>query len=283
VRAIIAALAFAGALYFGDLYDLRSAVRDRTDGRGLLRALGIAIFTLALSYLVLPVFVPMGWIPRKSLVLAAAGGALAVILVRALMPAVVGSPTRVLILGSGSRARQLARDLEHEADALFDVVGFAEPSGVSHVHVTPGAGGAAAASPVVPFVGTVDQMARRLKAEVVVVAVEDRRANLPIDALLSLRTRGVRVMSDVAFAEATLKRIPLDLLRPSALIFDEGFRATRITRAVKRALDLACVFALLLVAGPLMLFAAAAIAITDGRPLLYSQERVGQGGKTYRV
>jgi sugar transferase (PEP-CTERM system associated) len=272
LRATIAALAFAVSLYFGDLYDLRSAARDRSDGRRLMRALGVSVVTLAVAYLALPLVLPMGWIPRRSLVLAAAGGALAVIAVRAAMPAVMGAPTRVLILGSGPRARQLARDVEGEADGIFEVVGFGEPSGVSQ-----------AASLSVPFVGTIDQMARRLRAEVVVVAVEDRRAGLPIDALLACRTRGIRVMSDVAFAEATLKRIPLDLLRPSALIFDEGFRASSVTRTFKRALDLALAVVMLLACAPVMLVTAAAIACSDGLPALYSQERVGRGGRQYRI
>ena len=273
LRAGISALAFAGALYFGDLYDLRSAVKDRSDGRRLLRALGVALVALAVAYLVLPLFVPMGWIPRRSIVLAAAGGALAVIAVRAAMPAVVGRPSRVLFLGTGSRARQLAQDLEAEADGLFDVVGFAEPDGISRT-----------GDPAVPFLGgDVDQMARRLRAEVVVVALEDRRTGLAVDALLACRTRGVQVMSDIAFAEATLKRIPLDLLRPSALIFDEGFRAGPFTRAVKRFTDVTLASALLVFAAPIMAVAAAAIALSDGVPVLYSQERVGRGGITCRI
>jgi sugar transferase (PEP-CTERM system associated) len=188
------------------------------------------------------------------------------------MPAVIGAPTRLLFLGSGPRARRLARDAEEEADGLFEVVGFAEPGGVSQT-----------ADPAVPFVGSVDQMARRLRAQVVVVAVEERRAGLPVDALLACRTRGVRVMSDVAFAEATLGRIPLDLLRPSALIFDEGFRATRITRAVKRALDVALAVGMLLGTSPVLLAAAVAVALSDGFPVLYSQERTGQDGRPYRI
>ena len=272
LRAAIAALAFAGALYFGDLYDLRSAERDRFDGRRLLRALGLAVVVLALAYLVLPLVVPMGWIPRRSLVLAAAGGALSVIAVRAAMPAMVGGPSRVVVLGTGPRARQLARDVETEADGLFEVVGFADPNGFSH-----------AAGPSPPPAGSVDQMALRLRAEVVVVAVEDRRAGLPVDALLACRTRGVGVMSDVAFAEATLKRIPLDLLRPSALIFDEGFRAGPVRRVVKRGVDLALAVSMLLAAAPIMLLAAAAVAVADGRPVLYSQERTGRGGRPYRI
>jgi sugar transferase (PEP-CTERM system associated) len=278
LRAFIAALAFAGSLYFGDLYDLRSAARDRDDGRRLLRALGVALVTLALAYLVLPLVVPMGWIPRRSVVFAAAGGALAVIAVRAAMPAVVGAPTRVLLLGAGARARSLAADVEAEADGLFEVVGFADANAVAVRNAM-----AVGAEASVPFVGTVDQMARRLRAEVIVVAVEDRRTGLPVDALLACRTRGIQVMSDVAFAEATLKRIPLSLLRPSALIFDEGFRKTPVTRAVKRALDVASAFTLVALTWPLLLFAAVAIALSDGFPVLYSQERTGQEGRPYRV
>jgi sugar transferase (PEP-CTERM system associated) len=272
LRAAIAALAFAGALYFGDLYDLRSAALDRFDGRRLLRALGVAVVVLAIAYLVMPMVVPMGWIPRRSLVLAAAGGALSVIAVRAAMPAVVGAPSRVLVLGTGPRAHQLARDVETEADGLFAVVGFADPSGASKVP-----------DPSRPASGDVDEMARRLKAKVVVVAMEERRAGLPVDALLACRTRGVQVMSDVAFAESTLKRIPLDLLRPSSLIFDEGFRAGPVRRALKRLLDLALAVSMVLGAAPLMLLTAASIALSDGRPVLYSQERVGRGGRPYRI
>ncbi|MFL5271559.1 MAG: TIGR03013 family XrtA/PEP-CTERM system glycosyltransferase [Anaeromyxobacteraceae bacterium] len=282
LRATIAALAFAGALYFGDLYDLRSAARDRNDGRRLLRALGVAVVTLAIAYLVLPLLLPMGWIPRRSLVFAAAGGALAVITVRAAMPAMVGAPTRVLILGTGARARTLAADVESEADAPYDIVGFNEATTTPAKNAMANAMAVGSAAPV-PFVGTVDQMAKRLRAEVVVVALEDRRASLPVDALLACRTRGIQVMSDVAFAEATLKRIPLELLRPSALIFDEGFRARPVTRAVKRALDVAVSLGLLVFASPLMLFAAVAIALSDGLPILYSQERTGREGEAYRV
>jgi sugar transferase (PEP-CTERM system associated) len=278
LRAAIAALAFAGALYFGDLYDLRSAARDRPDGRRLLRALGVALVTLAIAYLVLPLLVPMGWIPRRSVVFAAAGGALAVIAVRAAMPAVIGAPTRILLLGAGARARALSEAVDAEADGLFEVVGIADANAVAVGNAM-----AVGSDTPVPIIGTVDQMARRLRAEVIVVAMEDRRAALPVDALLACRTHGIQVMSDASFAEATLKRIPLDLLRPSALIFDEGFRATALTRLVKRALDVSGAVGLLVATSPLMLFAAVAIALTDGFPVLYSQERTGRDGEPYRV
>jgi sugar transferase (PEP-CTERM system associated) len=273
-RAALASLFFAGALYLGDLYDIHAAVRDRADGRRLLRALGVATIALALADVALAVVLP-GWMLHRSLVLAAAGGAFGVIAARALMPAVVGSPTRVLLLGAGPRARDLARAVEREADGLFEVVGFALP---------PGAPAAAAAVPEhLVRTGPIEDIARRVRAQVVVVAMEDRREGLPVEALLALRTRGGRVVDDVGFAEAALQRIPLALVRPSALIFEEGFRVSRGTRVAKRLTDLIVAATMLVVLAPVMAFAALLILVTDGRPVLYRQERTGQGGRPYRI
>jgi exopolysaccharide biosynthesis polyprenyl glycosylphosphotransferase len=273
LRAALASLFFAGALYLGDLYDLHAAVRDRADGRRLLRALGVAAIALALADLALHLVLP-GWVLRRSLVLAAAGGAFGVIIARALMPAVVGAPSRVLFLGAGQRARELARMVEREADGLWEVVGFVAP---------PGAREAIAAPPDLLRDGPVDEVARRLRAQVVVVAMEDRRSGLPVDALLALRTRGRRVIDDVGFAEATLQRLPLSLVRPSALIFDDGFRVSRVTRLAKRATDLVVAAAMLVTLAPVMAAVAVVIWATDGRPVLYSQERTGRAGRPYRM
>jgi len=273
LRAGLASLFFAGALYLGDLYDLHAAVRDRVDGRRLLRALGVAAIALAVADVALVPVIP-GWMLHRSLVLAAAGGAIGVITARALMPAVVGAPTRVLILGAGARARDLGRAVEREADGLWEVVGFAVPEG-SRVP--------AVVSPELLREGPVVEVARRLRAQVIVVAMEDRREGLPVDALLALRTRGHRVVDDVGFAEATLQRIPLSLVRPSALIFDEGFKVSRTTRIAKRALDLLVSGVMLVLLAPVMAAVAAAIALVDGRPILYSQERTGRAGRPYRI
>ena len=216
LRAALASLFFAGALYLGDLYDLHAAVRDRADGRRLLRALGVAAIALALADVALDPCSCPGGCCTGSLVLAAAGGAFGVIAARALMPAVVGAPTRVLFLGAGAaRARPRARGGARGG----------RPVGGGRVRVRRGSDrGARGRCRIARRRGAVDEVARRVGAQVVVVAMEDRREGLPLEALLALRTRGGRVVDDVGFAEATLQRIPLSLVRPSALIFDEGFR-----------------------------------------------------------
>jgi exopolysaccharide biosynthesis polyprenyl glycosylphosphotransferase len=143
------------------------------------------------------------------------------------------------------------------------------------------------APPVVPpdvlHEGSVGTVAQRLRAHVIVVAMEDRRAGFPVEELLAERTSGRKVVDDVGFAEAVLQRIPLSLVRPSALIFDEGFRVSRTTAAAKRILDVVLSLLLLALAAPLMLATAVVIWVTDGRPVLFHQERTGRGGRTYAI
>jgi exopolysaccharide biosynthesis polyprenyl glycosylphosphotransferase len=70
-------------------------------------------------------------------------------------------------------------------------------------------------------------------------------------------------------------------MRPSWLIFADGFVKTRLTRAVKRTIDLILAVAGLLLTLPLMGLIALAIRLDSRGPVLFRQERVGQGGRIF--
>jgi exopolysaccharide biosynthesis polyprenyl glycosylphosphotransferase len=78
-------------------------------------------------------------------------------------------------------------------------------------------------------------------------------------------------------------KIAIENLRPSWLIFSDGFRKSGWVFAVKRALELVLSLIGLIVALPIMLALAAAIRLTSPGPALYSQLRVGQNGRLFRV
>jgi exopolysaccharide biosynthesis polyprenyl glycosylphosphotransferase len=52
---------------------------------------------------------------------------------------------------------------------------------------------------------------------------------------------------------------------------------------MKRTFDIVVSIIILLLALPVMLFTAACIVLEDGGPLIYSQERVGKGGRSFKV
>ena len=122
-------------------------------------------------------------------------------------------------------------------------------------------------------------------AEEIVVAMDDRRGNLPIRELLDARLKGIDVIDLLEFLERETGKIRVDLVSPGWLIFSPGFRRSRLRRFAKRTLDFLVSGALLLVAWPVMLIAALAIKIEDGlsAPVFYRQCRVGRGNVNFNV
>jgi len=245
------------SLYFADLYDIRGASADRSCGVRLLRALGVAFGLAAGAVLVLPEEPP-----GMALLAGAAGAATAVFLVRWALPWVVGRPTRVLVLGEGVRGQELARAIESSGE--FEVAALARPRRDGETTEP-------------------DTLALNLKAKTVVVACEEESTGLLPEPLLRCRLMGIPVFSASSFAERVLRRLPISYLRPSDLIYAEGFRTGRLNTALKRALDLSAALVLFAVFSPVMLFAALAVRLSSPGPVLYSQERVGLGGRVFKL
>ena len=94
---------------------------------------------------------------------------------------------------------------------------------------------------------------------------------------------GVRFDHLASVYEDYTGKIAVENLRPSWLIFSEGFSKSRSLAAVKRAGDVLLAAVGLLLAAPVMLAVAAAMKIFSPGPVFYHQERVGKDGKTFTI
>jgi sugar transferase (PEP-CTERM system associated) len=123
------------------------------------------------------------------------------------------------------------------------------------------------------------------EAEEIVVAVDDRRGNLPVRDLLDAKLKGIDVIDLMEFLERETGKIRVDLVSPGWLIFSPGFRRSRMRRFAKRILDVAVSGALLIVSWPIMILIALAIKVEDGSgaSVFYRQCRVGEGGNNFNV
>ena len=132
---------------------------------------------------------------------------------------------------------------------------------------------------------SIAELALRVGAEEIVVAMDDRRGNLPVRELLDARLKGIDVVDILEFLERETGKIRIDLVSPGWLIFSPGFRRSRLRQITKRTVDIVVSGTLLLVGWPVMLLAALAIKIEDGlfAPVFYRQLRVGQGNSTFNV
>ncbi|MEK7703132.1 MAG: exopolysaccharide biosynthesis polyprenyl glycosylphosphotransferase [Nitrospirota bacterium] len=124
---------------------------------------------------------------------------------------------------------------------------------------------------------------RREGIKIVVIALSDRRRQLPVDLLIALRVQGVRVVEGTTFYEEISGRVPVKLLRPADLIFCDGFRRSRFSMVVKRVMDIVFSMMGLILSSPFFVVLPILIKLDSKGPVFYCQERVGWKGRLFNI
>jgi sugar transferase (PEP-CTERM system associated) len=192
---------------------------------------------------------------------------------------------RVVVLGTGRRALKIAGRMRRRVDQRgFILAGFIQP-GISGEDDEVGALGVTVLRTNQPL----PEFCRENTIDEIVVAMDERRrgdgGGLPLNELMECRLQGVTVCDVQQFIEREAGKIDVDLLRPSWIVFADGFVANAWRSSSKRAFDLLASVLLMLFVWPIMLVTALAIWI-EGRfkdPIFYRQERIGLDGKPFRV
>jgi sugar transferase (PEP-CTERM system associated) len=271
-KVALAALICQGCLYCLDLYDLKQR-RDAADlVARVLQALGATAALLAVIYiLVPPLFIGPQVITFGALLafVALTGWRVFFRWVARLMP----PRERLLVVGTNAAAVSLVRELEASKEHGIDIIGFVDtetrdtPAGVS-------------------ILGTIEDVPAIVRARAVdrvVVSLADARGKLPMDKLLEMKLDGVAFAHIASVYEEYMGRIAVENLRPSWLIFSEGFRKTRLLLAAKRASDVIIAAIGILVTLPIMCVVALAVKLTSPGPAVYRQRRVGVHGRVFTL
>lgn len=124
---------------------------------------------------------------------------------------------------------------------------------------------------------------RAVDAEEIVVAADERRGRLPMQALLRCRLAGLRVSEYHDFYERETGRVDLERLEPGWLVFRDGFSHSKAHLLVKRLFDVVLASVGLACAMPLLLIAGLAIKLEDGGPVFFRQLRVGRNGMPFEI
>lgn len=112
----------------------------------------------------------------------------------------------------------------------------------------------------------------------VVVAGDTMHATTLVDA----RGYSPAILSDKAKIEAVLNRIPLEQANP-LLLAARARNASPFSNTIKRAVDLIVGFGIAIAVLPLIPILVLAIKLDSPGGVLYSQERVGLNGRTFRI
>jgi sugar transferase (PEP-CTERM system associated) len=177
---------------------------------------------------------------------------------------------RVYVVGSGPRAQELVDAVRNDAHLGMELIGWTRENELD--------GELAAASKE-----RLLQLGDGVPVDRVILALGDRRGRLPARELLQVRLRGVKIENSSSLLEKLSGRMEIDDLRPSAMIFSEGFRLNPWFLVMRRLVAITFSLGVLLITLPLLPFIALAIKLTSPGPVIFRQERVGRKGKQFRV
>ena len=273
-KAAFATMFCLAAFYLFDLYDFIVMHNRQVLVLRLVQALGLAWIGLALAFYAYPALM-LG----RSITLIALPMALALMVGwRVSIHWVLGHPDigeKILIVGSGDLAVEVARQVLSRPDAGYRIVGFigsdSEQLGKSLINPR-----------VIGLTADIEEIVKSEGIDRIVVAMGERRGQLPTDRLLKLSLAGdVSIEEGATFFERVTGRVSLNMIRPSWLIFTGRGRQGRlatITRSFVHRLVAAVGFLLSL---PIAIVIAILIKLDSRGPIFYRQERVGKNGRHF--
>jgi len=275
-KAALATLFCLGAFYLYDLYDF-VVMHDRRElVLRLIQALGLAWIALAIVFYMLPQLMLGRGISLIALPLAL----LLMVGWRISIHWLLGHPMvgeRILIVGSGTAAIEIAREVLERRDAGYRIVGFVDndPALVGKSIINPR---------VIGVTTEMDEIVRRENIDRIIVAQGERRGQFPTQQLLDLSLGGqVAIEEGASFYERTTGRVHLNMMRPSWLIFSGRGRQARLSGVARTLMHRGVALVGALVSLPVALLTAVLIKLESPGPALYKQERVGKNGRPFTI
>jgi sugar transferase (PEP-CTERM system associated) len=183
---------------------------------------------------------------------------------------------KIMIIGSGPLAKNIAKEIVERVDTGFKVVGLItdQSERVGEKLENPS---------IIGDPSQILDIATKERVDRIIVALDERRGRFPDAQLLECKMKGIAIEEGIGFYEHLTGRLQVDSLRPSFLIFSDGFKKWKLTMLTKRVTDFVLSMIALTLFSPFILVISILIKIDSRGPVFYKQERVGEGGKTFKL
>lgn len=273
-KILVVAVVFIVCMYYFDMYDSLVFSNHREVYTRLVEVFGTVCILLAVIYYAFP-SLQLG---RGIFLIGFGFGALVLLIWRRLFLAMNSLPQlaeRTLVLGDGPLAQPLIKEIESRAELGMRVVGQIQ-------HLDNGGPSFSSLSNAEQY-EELDQQVKLYKAGRVIVAMGERRGKLPVEALLQLKSKGIRIQDGAEVYEAVTGKVPVQSLRLSWLLFSPGFQVSRPLLVYKRIFSFTASVTGLILALPLLALIALAIRLDSKGPVIFKQKRIGEGGKAFTL
>ncbi len=277
--------------YFFQVYDLQKAGKTWQ----MLSSIVSAAFITMLVYLFVPYLPPRLPDSRTPLFLTLLVPVAGLLLGRILYSLVFSRRDlrrRVIIVGAGDSGKTIFRVINQQGKALYQMVGFiddhhqrlgtvveikepVEKQILTHP----------ASQTVIGRIQHLPQIVEQYQVTTIVLAVTENVDGNLYQILADCMQYGIEIMPMSVLYEELTGKVPVENIGDQwSVSMPLEHPGTRLVwHAAKRAFDLIWAFVGLLVLGILLPWICLAILLDSGRPIFYTQERVGRYGRQFTV
>lgn len=260
-----------------DIYDIRRAGRTADTFRGIAIAAGMSLGI----YLLIFFLAPPQLLPRRGVAVFFVAAALLTTLWRLFYIRVFTAPAftrRALIVGAGRSGTVLAAILNQSWPPPFHVVGFIDDDPEKLSMTIEGFS-------VLGDHSKIFEVVENEHVSDIIISISGQIDARTFEMLTLAEEQGIEVTTMPVVYEELLGRVPVYLLQSDWILrtfFDQA-HTEGVFETLKRLIDILGGIIGMLILLPILPLIALVIFIDSGAPIFYSQVRLGQRGKPYRI
>ncbi len=125
--------------------------------------------------------------------------------------------------------------------------------------------------------------ARKAGVDILVASFPERRGFMPVQQMLKCRMLGMKIVEVQTFYEFISRKLYIENLKPSDLIFSNGFSLSLRKRFIKRVTDIICSIIGLALFAPFFPIIALLLYLDSPGPIFFRQIRTGRDNKLFHI
>lgn len=182
----------------------------------------------------------------------------------------------ILIIGTNKNARLIADEILAKKALRMNVVGFVKDTNDDEICVSD-------STQIYSMQDGLDKIVADNSVDIVIVAIHRRMEESFLTEMVNSIPRRVKLYTMPEFYEMVTGKYFIDRMSINGLFFNFMKNRSLAYDICKRIYDIIAATIILTVTLPILLYIAIRVKLTDGGDPMFTQTRVGKGGKTFKI
>lgn len=182
----------------------------------------------------------------------------------------------ILIIGTNRNAKLIADEIMAKKALRMNVVGFVKDTTDDEVCVSD-------STQIYTMQDGLDKIIAEKSVDIVIVAIHRRMEEALLTEMVNSIPRRVKLYTMPEFYEMVTGKYFIDRMSINGLFFNFMKNRSLAYDICKRIYDIIAATIILTVTMPILLYIAIRVKLTDGGDPMFTQTRVGKGGKTFKI